>query len=108
MQLSIRARVFGLIQRYDVELAETYARLCPEVTNVAQLNRFFRWVLSQHDDSTRQERSYLDDTMTVDQWLRHFEASILPSLRHLRFPPFTGKDVPNFYGNPDTCGMSVA
>lgn len=85
----LRAKVFYLIRRRDVELAETFARRCPDVTTVPELNRFFHQILSQHETETHQTRYYLDDGMNFDVWADTFQTYVLPTLLELRFPSDT-------------------
>lgn len=95
--LSLRARVFYLIRRHDVELSETFARRCPEVATIQELNQFFHYIVSQLEGFSVNARSCLCDNMHIDDWLRHFEVTVLPELRRRRFPPITAKEVPSFY-----------
>lgn len=95
--LTLRAKVFYLIRRHDIELAETFARRCPEVRDVMELNTFFHHMFSQIENCPVQARQCLNDTMSVDDWLRNFEHDALPVLLRRRFPPFTAKNVPAFY-----------
>lgn len=97
--LTLRAQVFYLIRRHDVELAETFARRCPEVRDIPELNGFFHQIFSQIESSTLQARACLGDDMSVDDWMRNFETTALPCLQRLRFPPLTAKEVPSFYGS---------
>lgn len=85
----LRAKVFYLIRLRDVELAETFARRCPDVSSVPELNLFFHQVLSQHEDPTHQTRYYLDDEMDYATWADTFQAYVLPTLIELRFPSDT-------------------
>lgn len=89
MEPSIRERVFYAIRLQDVELAECFAARCPDVADVVELNTFFHHLLAQYNFSTTQLRSYLDDTMGVDKWLRYFNQDILPVLRQQRLPEVT-------------------
>jgi len=96
-QISLRARVFYLIRHHDIELAETFARRCPEVRDLVELNTFFHRIFSQIEGFPVDARACLNDTMNEQDWFRHFEATALPALLRLRFPPFTAKEVPSFY-----------
>jgi len=96
--LTLRAQVFYLIRRYDVELAETFARRCPDVRDVMELNAFFHRIFSQIENCPIQARACLGDDMSMEDWLRNFERDGLPVLCRLRFPPLTAKEVSPFYG----------
>lgn len=94
---SIRVRVFYAIRHQDVELAENFAARCPEVEDIKELNHFFRMILSQYEEDSRVQRECLDDTMSLEDWLRHFETTVLPFLRRHRFPPITSRNVVSPY-----------
>lgn len=98
--LPLRARLFYLIRAHDVELAEDFARRCPEVEDLVELNTFFHQILSQYDDNTQSLRQELDDTSDLTRWIQRFETHILPYLRRHRFPPLTGKEVVDIYYSP--------
>lgn len=94
---SLRRRLFFLMHRDDVELAETFINLCPDTDSVADLNKFFRLVFSQVEVNTSDKRALLDDNMNQTDWLQCFMVEIFPLLRSLRFPPNTQKTAAHFY-----------
>lgn len=96
-QLDLRSRVFYLIRLHDVELAESFVRRCPPVSDLVELNTFFHNLLAQYPEGCRDLREHLDDTMHEDVWMQHFEQYILPTLRRKRLPPLTAKVVPDYY-----------
>lgn len=97
--LTLREKVFYVIRRHDIELAETFARRCPEVPDIVALNTFFHCIFSQIEHCPVEARQCLDDTLTEMMWLRQFEQVAIPILIRVRFPPFTAKHVPGFYDN---------
>jgi hypothetical protein len=94
---TLRQRLFFLIRRDDVELAETFITLCPDTDSVAELNRFFRLVFSQIETDTRPKRALLDDSLNQVEWLQCFMVELFPLLREQRFPPNTQKKAVHFY-----------
>lgn len=96
-QFSLHRRLFFLMHRDDVELAETFINLCPDTDSVADLNKFFRLVFSQIDVDTSDKRALLDDSMSETDWLQCFMVEVFPLLRRLRFPPNTQKTAFHFY-----------
>jgi len=88
-QQSIRERVFYHVRHHDVELAESLVARCPDVESVTALNRFFRGLLSQYDVDTLPQRQCLDDTLDLERWFHHFDATVLPFMRRQRLPPQT-------------------
>lgn len=92
-----REQIFYLMRRYDIELAETFARRCPPLSDVIDVNTFFHQLLARYDHNTQELRGSLDDSLSMAEWLRRFEQQILPYLRQWRLPALTAKEVPAFY-----------
>lgn len=97
LQDNIAARVFYLIRRHDVELAEDFLRRSKTgFTSVQELNQFFQGLVAQYPKNS-QPRLALPVTSDLDSWLRAFEASVLPELRRLRLPPCMDRTSHPFY-----------
>lgn len=94
----LRSQVFYLIRRFDPELAETFVRRCPNVSDIPELNAFLRLALAQHEADTCRARQYLDDTMEFDAWSEYFIAYVLPVFQQLRFPTLTAPEQVDYTG----------
>ena len=89
--VDLREKLFYHIRYHDVELAEGIIVRCPTITNIKELNDFFRVLLSQYEVDTFTLRTVLDDTMDINRWFYYFDTEILPVLRVNRLPPLTHK-----------------
>lgn len=97
LQDNIAARVFYLIRRHDVELAEDFLRRSQTgYKTVQELNQFFQGLVAQYPKNN-QPRLALPVTDNLDIWLRDFEANVLPVLRRLRLPPCMDRTSHPFY-----------
>lgn len=97
LQENITARLFCLIRRYDVELAEDLLRRSPsDITTISELNKFFIELQAAYPKATRPQLA-LPATENLEDWLRGFEVSVLPTLRKLRLPPYTARTEHPFY-----------
>lgn len=109
---SLRGRVFYLIRFHDIELAEDFLRRCPDVQSINTLNQFFHRTFNQYTTiDTSALRQALHDQLTIDEWLKAFEALVLPTMRKLRFPPCLDQNSNPFYQiftKPDQLGGEIA
>ena len=97
MNISLKDRVFYVIRRVDVELAEGFMSRCPDTHDLTELNAFFHTTLATYGESSREVRTALRADVSVEVWISTFERYVLPQVVTMRWPPLTMRAPQNTY-----------
>ncbi len=82
---ALHAIIFQRMKAMDIELSETFIRVCPDLNTLADVHQFFRTVLLQLGYNPMQ-LNVMAFAADIDEWLLIFERDVLPFLKSTRFP----------------------
>lgn len=102
-----REELYQKLRFTDVELAEDLYRRMPEVTTLAELNRYWHQLLGQYEVDTLGLRMLLSTT-DLEGWMEFFTKELAPFLVEHRLPPMTNRATPCTYADNLAAHMQAA
>lgn len=93
--MTLREQIADLLSKHSPVAAKEWNRLYLSSNEmpggymgieVARINEFWRWQLANLPEDTIEVRSWLDDTIPHDMYIREFEINILPTIIRHQLP----------------------